>query len=55
MSEPQTYISSPDFLESIIYRSKMFGKMIGVNYAEGFISKKMIGFNSFDAFIKLNT
>jgi hypothetical protein len=29
--------------------------MIGVNYAEGFISKKMIGFNSFDAFIKLNT
>ncbi|MEP7142764.1 MAG: bacillithiol biosynthesis deacetylase BshB1 [Ferruginibacter sp.] len=54
-NEPQTYISSPDFLESVIYRSKMFGKMIGVNYAEGFISKKMIGFNSFDAFIKINT
>jgi N-acetylglucosamine malate deacetylase 1 len=54
-SEPQTYISSPDFLDSIIYRSKMFGKMIGVNYAEGFISKKMIGFNNFDAFIKRNT
>jgi len=54
-SEPQTYISSPDFLESVIYRSKMFGKMIGVNYAEGFISKKMIGFNNFDAFIKRNT
>jgi len=54
-SEPQTYISSPDFLESVIYRSKMFGKMIGVNYAEGFISKKMIGFDSFDPFIKINT
>jgi len=54
-NEPQTYISSPDFLESVIYRSKMFGKMIGVNYAEGFISKKMIGFNTFDAFIKRNT
>lgn len=54
-SEPQTYISTPDFLESVIYRAKMFGKMIGVNYAEGFISKKMIGFNSFDAFIKENT
>src|SRR6476619_488102 len=34
-SEPQTYISSPEFLESVINRSKMFGKMIGVKYAEG--------------------
>lgn len=55
LDEPQTYISSPEFIESVIYRSKMFGKMIGVSYAEGFVSKKMIGFNSFDAFIKLNT
>jgi bacillithiol biosynthesis deacetylase BshB1 len=54
-SEPQTYISSPDFLDSVIYRSKMFGKMIGVKYAEGFISKKMIGFNNLDVFIKENT
>ena len=50
-NEPQTYISTPDFLDSIIYRSKMMGKMIGVPYAEGFISKKMIGFNSFNALI----
>ena len=55
MNEPQTYISTPDFLDSIIYRAKMFGKMIGVQYAEGYISKKMIGFNNFDAFIKRNT
>ncbi len=54
-SEPQTYISKPDFLDSIIYRAKMYGKMIGVDYAEGFISKKMIGFNSFDSFIKKDT
>lgn len=53
--EPQTYISSPEFLESVINRSKMFGKMIGVKYAEGFISKKMIGVNSFDAFIQKDT
>ena len=52
LSEPETYISTPDFLESIIYRAKMFGKMIGVKYAEGFITRKMIGFNSFDSFIK---
>jgi N-acetylglucosamine malate deacetylase 1 len=50
--EPQTYISTPDFLDSVIYRSKMMGKMIGVKYGEGFISKKMIGLNSFDALIK---
>jgi bacillithiol biosynthesis deacetylase BshB1 len=50
--EPQTYISTPEFLESVINRSKMFGKMIGVKHAEGFISKKMIGFNSFDALIQ---
>jgi bacillithiol biosynthesis deacetylase BshB1 len=50
--EPQTYLSTPDFLDSIIYRAKMFGKMIGVKYAEGYLSKKMIGVQSFDALIK---
>lgn len=54
-SEPQTYISTPDFLESVIYRHKWFGKMIGVKYAEGFITQKMIGFSNFDNFIKQDT
>ena len=54
-NEPQTYISTPDFLDSVVYRHKWFGKMIGVKYAEGFISEKMIGFNNFDALIKNNT
>lgn len=54
-NEPQTYISTPEFLESVIYRHKWFGKMIGVKYAEGFISEKMIGIKSFDALIKENT
>jgi bacillithiol biosynthesis deacetylase BshB1 len=49
---PETYISTPDFFESIVYRSKMFGKMIGVKYAEGFLSAKKIGIRSFDALIK---
>ena len=53
--EPQTYISSPEFLESVINRSKMYGKMIGVKYAEGFLSKKMIGLKTFDAFIQRST
>ena len=51
LDEPATYISTPDFLDSVIYRSKMMGKMIGVPYAEGFVSKKIIGFNSFNALI----
>ena len=51
LNEPPTYISTPDFLDSVIYRSKMMGKMIGVAYAEGFVSKKIIGFNSFNALI----
>ena len=52
---PQTYISSPEFLESVVSRAAMFGKMIGVKYAEGFLSKKMIGIRSFDDLIKENT
>lgn len=54
-TEPQTYVSSPEFIESIINRAKMFGKMIGVKYAEGFMSKKMIGIKTFDVFIQNNT
>jgi hypothetical protein len=55
LDEPQTYISTPDFMDSVLYRAKMLGKMIGVTYAEGFISNKMIGFENFDGFIKQNT
>jgi N-acetylglucosamine malate deacetylase 1 len=53
--EPQTYISTPEFLNSIIGRHQMFGKMIGVPYAEGFISEKMIGIRSMDSFIQQDT
>jgi N-acetylglucosamine malate deacetylase 1 len=55
LDEPQTYISTPGYLESVIYRHKMFGKMIGVEYAEGFVTQKMIGIKSFDAFIQITT
>jgi bacillithiol biosynthesis deacetylase BshB1 len=54
-SEPQTYISTPAFLESIIERAKMMGKMIGVPYAEGFITEKMTGIRSFDAIVQIVT
>jgi len=54
-NEPQTYISTPEFLGSIIGRLQMFGKMIGVPYAEGFISEKMIGIDNFDALVRKDT
>jgi hypothetical protein len=53
--EPQTYISTPEFLNAIIGRHQMFGKMIGTAYAEGFITEKMIGVRDFEAFIQLDT
>jgi N-acetylglucosamine malate deacetylase 1 len=54
-NQNQTYISTPQFLDSVIARAAMFGKMIGVKFGEGFISKKTIGIKSFDALIKENT
>ncbi len=53
--EPQTYISSPEFLEAIIARARLLGKRIGVQFAEGFISKKNIGIDNLDALILQET
>jgi bacillithiol biosynthesis deacetylase BshB1 len=53
--EPQTYISTPEFLNAIIGRHQMFGKMIGVPYAEGFITEKMIGIRNFDDLVQMDT
>lgn len=52
---PQTYISTPDFLDSVIARARMLGKRIGVKYAEGFISEKKIGIRNLDALIAVET
>ncbi|MDR3714480.1 MAG: bacillithiol biosynthesis deacetylase BshB1 [Puia sp.] len=53
--EPQTYISTPEFLQAIVGRHQLFGKMIGVSFAEGFITEKMIGISDFDAFVQKDT
>ena len=52
---PQTYISSPEFYESVIARARMLGKRIGVRYAEGFTSDKKIGIRNLDALIQIET
>lgn len=50
-NDPQTYISSPDFMEALSARARLLGKRIGVKYAEGFLSKKSIGIRSLDALV----
>ncbi|WP_346238861.1 bacillithiol biosynthesis deacetylase BshB1 [Niabella insulamsoli] len=54
-SGPQTYISTPDFKESLMARMRMMGKRIGVKYAEAFISQKQIGLDNLDALILKET
>jgi len=44
--DPETYISSPDFIHIIEARAREFGKRIGVKYAEGFTCKKTLGVDS---------
>jgi len=39
----QTYISSPEFFETVIGRAREFGKSIGATYGEGFTSRKLLG------------
>lgn len=54
-TEPQTYISTPDFIDSVIARARMLGKRIGVKYAEGFVTEKKIGIRSLDSLILQET
>jgi bacillithiol biosynthesis deacetylase BshB1 len=54
-NEPETFISGNAFLEFIKGRAKELGQQIGVDYAEGFISKKLLGISSLDAIIQNKT
>lgn len=54
-SEPATYISTPDFIDRMKARALSFGKIIGLQYAEGFISTKKIGIKDFDALVQETT
>lgn len=39
-SAPETFISSPAFFEGISARARFFGRMVNVDFAEGFISAR---------------
>jgi bacillithiol biosynthesis deacetylase BshB1 len=43
--EAETYISSPEFFDSVIGRAREFGKSIGTTYGEGFTCRKLLGVN----------
>ncbi len=45
-NEPVTPIATKNFQESIEYRAKDLGRIIGVDYAEGFTVERYIGINS---------
>ena len=45
-SQPKTPISNQNFLESVTYRAKDLGRLIGVDYAEGFTAERYPAVNS---------
>jgi bacillithiol biosynthesis deacetylase BshB1 len=44
--EPQTYISSPEFIVGVEARARELGRSIQARYAEGFTSRKILGVDS---------
>lgn len=44
--EPITPIATKNFLESIHYRSQDFGRLVGVDHAEGFTTERYLAVNS---------
>jgi len=44
--EPETLISSKNFTDSVKYRARDLGRLIGVDYAEGFTTERYLGVNS---------
>ena len=49
--EKATPISSQQFIESVSYRASDLGRLIGVAYAEGFTSDKLIGLDNLDSLL----
>ena len=50
-NEPETPITSKNFIDSINYRAKDLGRLIGVEYAEGFTSERYVAVENLDKLI----
>ncbi len=46
--EPKSPITSQNFLESIEYRARDLGRLVGVDYAEGFTTERYVAISSLD-------
>lgn len=49
--EPETPISSKNFIDSVNYRARDLGRMVGVEYAEGFTVERFVAVSSLDKLI----
>jgi bacillithiol biosynthesis deacetylase BshB1 len=49
--EPETPITSKNFIDSINYRARDFGRLIGVDYAEGYTSERYVAIENLDKLI----
>jgi LmbE family N-acetylglucosaminyl deacetylase len=45
-NEPVTPITSKNFLDSVKYRAQDLGRLVGVDYAEGFTTERYLAVNS---------
>lgn len=50
-NEPETPISSKTFIQSVHYRAKDLGRLVGVDYAEGFTVERLVAVDSLDNLI----
>ncbi|QRQ99485.1 bacillithiol biosynthesis deacetylase BshB1 [Dyadobacter sandarakinus] len=50
-NEPQSYISTPEFLEFVIARAREFGHAIGATFGEGFTTARALGIRDLSAII----
>lgn len=50
-SEPETPISSKNFLDSVHYRARDLGRLVGVAHAEGFTTERLVAVEGLDNLI----
>ena len=50
-NEPETPITSRNFIDSINYRARDLGRLIGVEYAEGYTSERYVAVENLDKLI----
>ena len=47
-NEPETPIATKNFLESLNYRTRDLGRLIGTEYAEGFTTERCLAISDLD-------